>query len=60
MLASFDFDEKNYCLVGRRHHHVYQLGDPVRIQVAKADVEKKQLDFTIADEEGKPKKPRRK
>lgn len=56
----YDFDEKNYCLVGRRHHHVYQLGDPVRIQVAKADVEKKQLDFTIADEEGKPKKPKRK
>lgn len=46
----YDFDEKNYCLVGRRHHHIYQLGDPVRIRVAKADIEKKQLDFTIADE----------
>ncbi|MDY4555274.1 MAG: ribonuclease R, partial [Prevotella sp.] len=23
----YDFDEKNYCLVGRRHHHKYQLGD---------------------------------
>lgn len=44
----YDFDEKNYCLVGRRHHHKYQLGDPVRIQVAKANLERKQLDFTIA------------
>ena len=43
----YDFDEKNYCLVGRRHHHKYQLGDAIRIQVAKANLEKKQLDFTI-------------
>ena len=43
----YDFDEKNYCLVGRRHHHQYQLGDAVRIRVAKANIEKKQLDFTI-------------
>lgn len=44
----YDFDEKNYCLVGRRRHHTYQLGDPIRIQVAKANLEKKQLDFIIA------------
>lgn len=43
----YDFDEKNYCLVGRRHHHKYQLGDAVRIRVARANIEKKQLDFTI-------------
>ena len=45
----YDFDERNYRLVGRRHHHKYQLGDPVRIQVARANIEKRQLDFTIAD-----------
>ena len=46
----YDFDEKNYRLVGRRHHHKYQLGDPIRIQVARANLEKRQLDFTISDE----------
>ena len=45
----YDFDEKNYGLVGRRHHHKYQLGDPIRIKVAKANVEKRQLDFVLAD-----------
>jgi ribonuclease R len=45
----YDFDERNYCLVGRRHHHKYQLGDAVRIKVARANLEKRQLDFTIAD-----------
>jgi len=45
----YDFDEKNYCLVGRRRHHKYQLGDAIRIKVARANLEKRQLDFTIAE-----------
>lgn len=45
----YDFDERNYCLIGRRHHNKYQLGDPVRIKVARANLEKRQLDFTLAD-----------
>lgn len=45
----YDFDEKNYCLVGRRHHHKYQLGDAIRIKVARANMEKRQLDFALAD-----------
>ena len=45
----YDFDERNFCLKGRRHHHRYQLGDAIRIQVAKADLEKKQLDFTVTE-----------
>lgn len=44
----YDFDERNYCLKGRRHHNVYQLGDPIRIKVANANLEKRQLDFTLA------------
>ena len=47
----YDFDERNYCLVGRRHHSKYQLGDPIRIKVARANLEKRQLDFTLADDE---------
>ena len=45
----YDFDERNYCLVGRRHHHKYQLGDPIRIKVARANLEKRQLDFALAE-----------
>ncbi|MDY3935260.1 MAG: ribonuclease R [Prevotella sp.] len=52
----YDFDEKNYCLVGRRRHHVYQLGDPIRIQVARANVERRQLDFTLAEDQLNDKK----
>ena len=45
----YDFDEKNFVLRGRRHHHKYQLGDAIRIQVAKTNLEKRQLDFTLAE-----------
>ncbi len=43
----YDFDERNYQLVGRRYHHRYALGDAVRVRVARANLEKKQLDFEI-------------
>ena len=45
----YEFDEKNYQLVGRRHHRKYQLGDAIRIKVARANVERRQLDFILAD-----------
>lgn len=47
----YEFDEKNYCLRGRRNKKVYQLGDPLKIQVARANLERKQLDFAIAKPE---------
>lgn len=46
----YDFDERNYCLVGRRKHHTYRLGDALRIKVARANLERKQLDFTLSDD----------
>ena len=46
----YEFDEKNYCLIGRRHHQKFSLGDPIKIKVARANLEKKQLDFTLVDE----------
>ena len=52
----YDFDERNYCLVGRRHHNKYQLGDPIRIRVARANIEKRQLDFALAEDAPKKRK----
>ena len=43
----YDFDEQNYCLKGRRYHHCYNLGDSVKVQVARADLYRKQLDFKL-------------
>ena len=43
----YEFDEKNYCLKGRRYHHCYNLGDSVKVQVARADLYRKQLDLKL-------------
>ena len=43
----YEFDEKNYCLIGRRKKHQYRLGDPITIKVAQANLERKQLDFQL-------------
>lgn len=45
----YDYDEKNYCIRGRRRGTVYRLGDRVRVRVANANLEKKQLDFLLVD-----------
>lgn len=45
----YEFDEKNYCIVGRHHGKRYQLGDSVRVRVAKANLVARQLDFVLAD-----------
>ncbi len=50
----YDFDEKNYTLVGRRNGMKYRLGDAVRVKVARCDLAKKQLDFVLVDETGEP------
>lgn len=42
---AFDYDDRNFCLVGRKTHHKFTLGDPIRIKVVKADLMRKTLDF---------------
>lgn len=46
----YEFDERNYCLWGRKYHHRYSLGDTVQVKVAKANLEKKQLDYALVRE----------
>lgn len=40
-------DEKNFCIIGQRKKHKYQLGDEVTIKVKKVDLTKRQIDFTL-------------
>ena len=47
----YEFDEDNYRLVGRRTRRVYNLGDKVRFRVERANMERRQLDFSIIEED---------
>ena len=45
----YEFDERNYCLRGRRRHHIYSIGDNVMIRVVAANLERRQLDFELVE-----------
>lgn len=43
------FDEKNYCIIGKRTGRKFQLGDEVVVRIARADLDKKQLDYELIE-----------
>lgn len=45
----YELDEKNYRLVGRRTKREYRLGQELPITVMRTNLERKQLDFALAD-----------
>ncbi|MDR1880741.1 MAG: ribonuclease R [Tannerellaceae bacterium] len=45
----YEFDEKNYRLIGRRRKYQFRLGDSITVKVANANLERKQLDFMPVD-----------
>jgi ribonuclease R len=49
----YEFDEENYCIIGKRRKKKFQLGDIVKVEVARANLLKKQLDFRLLDENQK-------
>ena len=47
----YEFDEDNYCLNGRHSKKRFQLGDTLSVKIVRANLEKKQLDFTPVEVE---------
>ena len=43
------FDEDNYCIKGKRRGKTYQLGEPIQVELCRANLMKKQLDFRIIE-----------
>jgi ribonuclease R len=46
----YEFDEANYCIMGRRHRRKFTIGDSVRIRIMRANLDRKQLDFELIDD----------
>ena len=53
----FEFDEKNFRVIGRRTRKVYTLGDPVRIRVKSANLDQVLLDYELVEPEHVTKEP---
>lgn len=61
---NYYFDEDNYCLRGKKYGKILTLGDEVTVEVKRADLAKKQLDFLLvemgAKKENTSKRPEKK
>ncbi len=55
----FQFDPNHHRMIGERTRKIYRLGDKVRIQVARVDLDERKIDFDMVFEEP-PKKSRSK
>lgn len=42
----YEFDEKNYRVVGRRNNKTFTLGDKIKVKVKETDLEKRTIDLT--------------
>lgn len=45
----YEFDERNYCIVGRRNHKRFTLGDKLMVRVKKTDIDKRLIDLVFAE-----------
>jgi ribonuclease R len=43
----FEFNPDSYTLRSRSTGHIYRLGDPVTVKVTRANLEQKQLDYSL-------------
>lgn len=46
----YEFDEKNYCIIGSHSHKRYQLGDEVNVEIVRTNLQKKQMDFRLVED----------
>jgi len=46
----YEYDEDNYCIRGRRTGKKYQMGDPVKVEVIRVNLARKQIDLALTDE----------
>ncbi len=46
----YEFDERNYRVVGHRKRKTYTLGDRIKVRVKKTDIDKRLIDLVFADQ----------
>ena len=56
----YHFDPSHHRLIGERSRRMFRLGDKVRVQIARVDLEERKVDLTLIDAPRKGKKGRTK
>jgi ribonuclease R len=49
----YDYERSGHCLTGRRSGKTIRLGDPVRVSIARVDVDRRELDLRLVEHAAK-------
>lgn len=47
----YEYDEKNYRIIGKRNKRIITLGDKVRVKIVKTDIDRRTIDLLFADKD---------
>lgn len=50
----YEYLDKHMALVGRDHHHIFQIGQPVKVKLLRVDKDQREVDFALVDPEAAP------
>ncbi|HEU5147489.1 MAG TPA: RNB domain-containing ribonuclease, partial [Chryseosolibacter sp.] len=45
----YEFDEKNYRIIGRKTGKIYRLGDRINVRIKRTDIDRRLIDLVFAD-----------
>lgn len=45
----YEYVEKHLALVGRKFHHIFQIGQPVKVKLLRVDKDQREIDFELVD-----------
>lgn len=50
----YEYIEKHMDLVGRDHHHIFQIGQPVKVKLLRVDKDQREVDFELVNADEAP------
>lgn len=50
----YEYEEKHMALVGRHNHHIFQIGQPVKVKLLRVDKDQREVDFALVNAEDAP------
>jgi ribonuclease R len=54
----YRYDARSHSLTGHRSGNSYRLGDRIRVEVARVDLDRRELDFRVVGSRGRPRIPK--
>lgn len=50
----YEYEEKHMSLVGLHNHHIFQIGQPVKVKLLRVDKDQREVDFALVDADDAP------